>query len=242
MSAFELLNLSDGTQLTNDRRYRQVLGRLQYLSFTRSDLAYAVNKLSQFMQAPSDLHWKAVKHILRYLCGTIHFSLHVTPIDDFNLHVYSNADWGGDITDRDSTSSYILFLGLNPISWSSKKQNIVSRSSTKSEYRAVVNALSETLWVTNLLNELRIPVHQFPTIFCDNLGATFLSTNHVLHSRVKHTAVDFHFVRHHVDTKRVRIVHVDGADQIADTLTKALPKPVFENNLFKLGLVTHHLT
>ena len=164
------------------------------------------------MQAPSDLHWKAVKRVLRYLWGTIQLRLCVTPIDEFNLHVYSDADWGGDIVDRVSTSGYILFLGHNPISWSSKKQNTISRSSTESEYRAVANALSETLWVTNLLNGLRFPVHQLPTIYCDNLGATFLSKNPVLHSRVKHVAVDFHFVRHYVDIKKVRVVHVHGAD------------------------------
>ena len=194
------------------------------------------------MQAPSDLHWKAVKRVLRYLRCTIQIGLCVTPIDEFKLHVYSDADWDRDIVDRVSTYDYILFLGNNPISLSSKKQNIVSRSSTESEYRAVANALSETLWVTNLLNELRFPVHQLPTIYCDNLGATFLSKNPVLHSRVKHVAVDFHFVRHYVDIKKVRVVHVHGADQIADTLTKALSKSAFEYNLFKLGLVTYRLT
>ena len=132
MSASELLTLSDGTHLTDATRYRRVLGRLQYLSFTRPDIAYAVNKLSQFMQVPSDLHWKAVKRVLRYLWGTIQLGLRITPIDEFNLHVYSDADWGGDIVDRVSTSGYFLFLGHNPISWSSKKQNTVSRSSTES--------------------------------------------------------------------------------------------------------------
>ena len=87
----------------------------------------------------------------------------------------------------------------------------------------MTNALSETLWVTNL-------------------GDTFLSKNPVLHSRVKHVVVDIHFVRHYVDIKRVPVIHVHGADQIADTLTKTLSKYAFESNLFKLGLVTHHLT
>ena len=180
------------------------------------------------MQAPLDHHWKAVKRVLQYLRGTIQLGLRVTPIDE--------------IVDRVSTSGYILFLGHNPISWSSKKQNIVSSSSTESEYRAVANALSETLWVTNLLNELRFPVHQLPTVCCYNLWATFFSKNLVLYSRGKHDAVDFHFVRHYVDIKRVRVVHVHGADQIADTLTKALFKYAFESNLFKLGLVTHRLS
>ncbi|KAF3658225.1 hypothetical protein FXO37_14525 [Capsicum annuum] len=185
MSVSELITLSDGTYLTDATRYHRVLGRLQYLSFTRPDIAYAVNKLSQFMQAPSNLHWKTVKRVLRYLHGTIQLGLR-----------------GGDIADRVSTSGYILFLGHNPISWSSKKQNIVSRSSTESEYRTVANALSETLWVTDLLIELCVPIHQMPTIYCDNLGATFLSKNPVLRSKVKHAAVDFHFVRHHVDIKK----------------------------------------
>uniref|UniRef100_A0A3Q7GJC1 Reverse transcriptase Ty1/copia-type domain-containing protein n=1 Tax=Solanum lycopersicum TaxID=4081 RepID=A0A3Q7GJC1_SOLLC len=153
MSASKLLTLFDVTHLTDATRYRRVLGKLQYLSFTRSDIAYVVNKLSQIMKAPSEFHWKDVKHVLRYLRGTIQLGLRVTSIEDFNLHVYSNAYWG-DISDRVSTSGYILFLGTNLISWSSKKQNIVSRSSTESKYRAVDNALSETLWVTNLLTEL----------------------------------------------------------------------------------------
>uniref|UniRef100_A0A3Q7H8A5 Reverse transcriptase Ty1/copia-type domain-containing protein n=1 Tax=Solanum lycopersicum TaxID=4081 RepID=A0A3Q7H8A5_SOLLC len=139
MSASELLTLSDGIHLTDATRYCRVLGRLQNLSFTRPDIAYAVNKLSQFMQALSDLHWKAVKRVLRYL-----------------------RDWSRDIVDRVSTSGCILFLGHNPISWSSKKQNTVSRSSTESEYRAVANALSETLWVTNLLMSYAFQYISYP--------------------------------------------------------------------------------
>ena len=182
-----------------------------------------------------------MKYVLRYLRGTVQLGLRITSIEEFNLHVYSNAYWG-DISDRVSISGYILFLGTNLISWSSKKQNIVSRSSTESKYRAVDNALSETLWVTNLLTELRFPLHQLPTIYCDNLGATFLSKNPVFHSRVKHVAIDFHFVRNNVEIKKVQVVHVHGADQIADTLTKELSKSAFESKLFKLGLVNHHLT
>ena len=113
-----------------------------------------------------------MKRVLQYLCGTIQLGLRVTLINDFNLHRYSDVDWGGDIFDRVATSAYILFLGHNLISWSSKKQNIASRSSTEFEYKAVANDRSETLWVNNLLNELCFLVHQLHTIYCDNLGAT----------------------------------------------------------------------
>uniref|UniRef100_A0A1S3XAK2 Uncharacterized mitochondrial protein AtMg00810-like n=1 Tax=Nicotiana tabacum TaxID=4097 RepID=A0A1S3XAK2_TOBAC len=203
MSASKLLKLNDGAQLIDATRYRRVLGRLQYLSFTRLGIAYAVNKLSQFMQSPSDLHWKAVKPVLRYLRGTLQFGLRVSPKFDFYLHMYSDADWARDLTDRSSTSGYILFLGPNPISWSSKKQKTVTRLSTEAEYRAVTNALAELLWVRNLLLEMQLLVRDISTIYCDNIGVTYLSKNHVLHSRMKHVEVDFHFVRNHVEEKLV---------------------------------------
>nr|XP_016444735.1 PREDICTED: uncharacterized mitochondrial protein AtMg00810-like [Nicotiana tabacum] len=199
MSVSELLKLNDGALLTDVTRCRRVLGRLQYLSFTRPDISYAVNKLSQFMQSPSDLHWKAVKRVLRYLHGTIKFGLRVSPNFDFNLCIYSNADWAKDLTDRSSISSYILFLDRNHISWSSKKQKNIARSSTEAEYRVVANALAELLWVRNLLLEMQIHVRHTPTIYCDNIGVTYLSENPGLHSRMKHIEVDFHFVCNHVE-------------------------------------------
>ena len=109
--------------------------------------------------------------------------------------MYSDADWAGDPTDRTSTTGYILFYGSNPISWSSKKQKTVARSSTEAEYRAVASALAETNWVTNLLSELRVPLTAIPKIMCDNVGTTYLCQNPVFHSRMKHIAIDFHFVR-----------------------------------------------
>ncbi|OIT38350.1 putative mitochondrial protein, partial [Nicotiana attenuata] len=205
ISNSDLLKLNDGADLTDATRYRRVLDRLQYLSFNRPDISYAVNKLSQFMQSPSDLHWNVVKRVLRYLRGTIQFGLRVSPNCDFNLHMYSDADWAEDLTDRSSTSGYILFLDRNPISWSSKKHKIVHRSSTEAEYRVVANALAELLWVKNLLLEMKLPIKDTPTIYCDNIGVTYLSENPGLHSRMKHVEVDFHFVRNHVQQKGVQV-------------------------------------
>ncbi|XP_019254303.1 PREDICTED: uncharacterized protein LOC109233019 [Nicotiana attenuata] len=149
MSNSELLKPNDGAQLIDETHYRRVLGKLQYMSFTRPDISYAVNKLSQ------------------YLRGTIQFGLRVTPNCDFNMHMYSDADWAGDLTDRSSTSGYILFFDRNPISWSSKKQKTVARTSTETEYRAVANALAELLWIRNLLLEMKLPVRDTPTIYSE---------------------------------------------------------------------------
>lgn len=118
-----------------------------------------------------------MKRVLRYLRGTIQFGLRVSSNLDFNLHMYSDADWARDLTDRSSTSCYILFLGRNYINWSSKKQKNIARSSTEAEHRVVANALAELLWVRNLLLEMKLPVSDTPTIYCDNISVTYLSEN-----------------------------------------------------------------
>jgi len=99
------------------------------------------------------------------------------------------------VDDRTSTSAYISFLGPNPISWTSKKQSVVARSSTEVEYRALANAASETIWLSTLFKELAFPIQDSPLLLCDNLGATHLSFNPVNHSCMKHIQIDLHFVR-----------------------------------------------
>lgn len=105
------------------------------------------------------------------------------------------------MNDRTSTSGHVLFLGGNPISWSSKKQRTVARSSTEVKYRAVASALAETNWVQNLLRELHVANLVTPIIYCDNVSATYVCHNPVFHSRMKHISVDFHFVRDQVQKK-----------------------------------------
>ncbi|KAG8474566.1 hypothetical protein CXB51_031309 [Gossypium anomalum] len=138
---------SDGSQpFADGHLYRSTVGMLQYLYITRPDLSFYVNKLSQYMNSPSETHWKAVKRVLRYLSGTMEHGLLLSngPVQ---LVCYSDADWASLVEDRRSTTGYVIYLGANPIAWCSKKQAVVSRSSSEAEYRSLANCVSELLWV-----------------------------------------------------------------------------------------------
>jgi hypothetical protein len=226
-----------GVPMDDPTTYRATLGSLQYLSLTRPDICFAVNKLSQFMHKPTDIHWQMVKRVLRYLQGTVQECLLLHRHSPPSVHAFSDADWGGNKDDLSSTSAYIIYLGRNPISWSSKKQHTTARSSTEAEYRAVADTAAEISWICSLLSELHFPVNNAPVIYCDNIGATQLSSNPVFHSRMKHVAIDFHFIRQRVQSGTLRVSHVSSQDQLADALTKSLPRSLFWLLKDKIGLI-----
>uniref|UniRef100_A0A2N9FBJ6 Reverse transcriptase Ty1/copia-type domain-containing protein n=1 Tax=Fagus sylvatica TaxID=28930 RepID=A0A2N9FBJ6_FAGSY len=236
LSTTQSLQLIDGTAAVDSSEFRRILGSLQYLSLTHPDISFAVNKLSQFMHKPTSNHWTAIKRLLRYLKQTIFHGIQITNTGPPVLRTYSDADWAGNIDDRTSTSAYISFLGSNPISWSSKKQRAVARSTTEAEYRALATAASETMWLSILFKELNFPVKDSPQLLCDNLGATHLSFNPVNHSRMKHIQIDLHFVRDLVQKGSLQVRHVHTQDQLADLLTKPLSRQRTELLRTKIGL------
>jgi hypothetical protein len=169
-----------------------------------------------------------MQRILRYLRGSLDFSLHLRcSASSFELTVYTDAEWTGCPDTRRFTSGYAVFLDDNLVSWSSKRQNIVSRSSAEAEYRAVVNGVAEACWLRQLLQELHAPLSKSTLVYCDNVSAVYLSTNSVQHQRTKHVDIDLHFVRERVAIGDVRVLHVPTTSQFVDIFTKGLPTSVF---------------
>jgi histone deacetylase 1/2 len=239
MSSCKLSKVGSDT-MPDPTLYRSTVGALQYATLTRPDIAFSVNKVCQFMSQPLDSHWKAVKRILRYLKGTMHHGLLLNPATTgppFSLHAYSDADWGSDQDDRRSTSGSCIYFGPNLVSWGSKKQPLVARSSTEAEYRSMANATTELIWIQSLLQELQVPYH-VPTLLCDNLSAVSLAHNPVLHARTKHIELDIHFVREKVLSKQLTVLHVPAADQLADSLTKPVSLSSFDSIRTKLKVIS----
>ena len=141
---------------------------------------------------------------------------------------YSDVDWAGCPDTRRSTSGYCVYLGPSPVSWSSKRQPTVSRSSAEAEYRAVANAVAKCTWLRQLLQELHHDVSQATVVYCDNVSTVYLSANPVHHCRTKHIELDIHFVREQVALGRIRVLHVTTAQQFADLMTKGLSTSTFE--------------
>lgn len=193
------LSIHDGAAMTDPTLYRSTMGSLQYLSFTRPDLAFAVSKVCQFMHSPTDVHWQAVKRILCYLCGTVHYGLFLRSSPSTQILAYSDADWAGCPDDRRSTGTFLVFFGL--ISWSSRKQPTVARSSKEAEYKSLAVATCDVIWVQSLLSELSVYLKIPPLLCCDNLDASYLAANPVMHSCTKHIAFDYHFVKERLASK-----------------------------------------
>ena len=230
------LNKDNGSPSTDATFYRSVVCSLQYLSMTRPDIAFFVNKLAQFMQRPTTTHLTALKRIMRYLKGTIFHGLLLQKPTSSALIAFSDADWAGNKDGYTSTSAHLVYYGPNLISWKSSKQKAVARSSTEAEYRSLANTAAELSWITSLLIELGVSSSSTPSILCDNLSATYLTHNLVYHTRMKHIAIDIHFVRDLVQQQKLKIHHVSTVDQLADFLTKPFSKARHQLLQNKIGV------
>ncbi|KAM6548120.1 hypothetical protein CsatB_019796 [Cannabis sativa] len=226
------LSLTDGKLIKNPTKYKSLIGALQYLNHTRPDISYAVNTLSQFFKCPTTSHWNTVKRILRYLQGTSTQGLHLSCYDKLNLVGFSDANWASNVDDRRSVCSYCVYHGESLVSWSSKKQAVVSRSSIKTEYRALARVSAEITWLESLLNEIKFHLPALPITWCDNMSASVLALNLDYHGRTKHIEIDIHFVRDKVLNKALEVKFIPSAD----CMTKTLSHSRFHYLIAKLGV------
>ncbi|GKF76969.1 ribonuclease H-like domain-containing protein, partial [Tanacetum coccineum] len=218
---------SDGDSVSDPTLYRSVVGALQYLTFTRPDISYAVQQICLYMHDPRDSHFHALKRILRYVRGTIDHDLQLYVSSTSQLTAFTDVNWVGCPVTRRSTSRYCVFLGDNLQSWSAKRQVTLSRSSAEAEYRGVANVVAEAAWIRNLLLELHAPLTTAILVYCDNVSVVYLFTNHVQHQRTKHIEIDIHFVRDYVASGQVHALHVPSRFQYANIFTKGLLSALF---------------
>ena len=224
-----------GEPLGDPGRYRRLVGKLNYLTITRPDISFPVSVVSQFLQSPCDSHWDAVIRILRYIKSTPGQGVLYENRGHTQVVGYTDADWAGSPIDRRSTSGYCVFIEGNLISWKSKKQDVVVRSSAEAEYRAMALATCELIWLRHLLQELRFGKDEQMKLICDNQAALHIASNPVFHERTKHIEVDCHFIREKIASGCVATSFVNSNDQLADIFTKSLRGPRIKYICNKLG-------
>jgi len=231
------LHQDDGPLHTDVGAYRRLVGRLLYLTTTRPNVSFAVQQLSQFVDKPTVVHFKTTQKVLKCLKGAPSKGLFFPRSSSRHLMGFSDAKWGRCEDSRRSVSGYCFFIGDSLVSWRSKKQSIVSKSSSESKYRALATATCKLQWLTFLLHDLKITCSRQPVLFCDNQSALDIVANPVFHERTKHLDIDCYVARERCQSGLMRLLPIASKDQTADMLTKALHPTQFQFLLSKLGMV-----
>ena len=188
--------------------YRRLIGRLLYLTLTRPSICYSVHKLSQFMSSPKVPYLQAAYRILKYLKKTPGQGLFLSARSELQLKSYCDADWVAYPNTRRSIIGFCVFLGDSLISWKSKKQQVVSRSSTESEYRSMATVTSEVVWLITLLKTFGLNHTQLAFLYCDSKATLYIAANLVYHERTKHIEIDYHFIREKTEDGVIKTFHV----------------------------------
>jgi len=221
-------------------QYRRLIGRLIYLTTTRPDIAFDVQQLSQHVSQLRVVHYRAAIRILQYLKSCPAKGLFYAHKTDLSLSGFADSDWATCPTTRRSVTGYTVFLGSSLISWKSKKQSTVSRSSTEAEYRALAALTCEVQWLHTLFTELNITFHKPTSLYCDNRSVVYLAHNPIFHERTKHIEIDCHLIREKIELGLIKLFPISSTAQIADLLTKPLATPSFLHLISKLGLIDLH--
>lgn len=198
--------------------------------------------MSQFVADPRQSHLEVAHRVLRYLKGTVGQGVLLPKDGGFELTAFCDSDWLGCPYTRRSRTGYFLMLGGAPISWKTKKQSVVSRSSAEAEYRAMASTVSEILWVRWLLQDFHIRIITPTTLFCDNQAARHIANNPVFHERTKHVEMDCFFVRERVVSKEILPSRIDSSLQLANLLTKGLSAKQLQFLVSKMSIVNLHVS
>lgn len=216
------LRADTGILLSDPGLYRKLVGKLNFLTGTRLDIAYSVQHLSQYMHQPRDTHLKAAFHFLRYLKGNPDLGIFMSKQPVYTVNAYCDSDWASCPESRKSVSGYIVLLGDSPISWKSKKPSTISLSSAEAEYRSSRKVIGELVWLTRLLEELDTPAPLPIPVHCDSQVALHIARNPVFHERTKHIEIDCHFVRTKLQDGLISLHHIPTHAQLTDIFTKTL--------------------
>lgn len=208
--------------------FKQLVGSLRYLTATRPDLIYSVNLVSRYMEGPTEQHLLAAKRIMRYVQGTKDYGIQYKRGEERELVGFFDSDYAGDEDDRKSTSGYLFLYGEGAVSWASKKQPIVTLSTTEAEYVSAANGACQAVWLRNVLKSIGSDQKEKTVLFCDNSSTIKLSKNAVLHGRSKHIQVRYHFIRELVSDEVIELEYCSTQDQVADIMTKPVKREVFE--------------
>lgn len=222
----KLVKDEDGVKV-DSTFYKQIVGSLMYLTATRPDIVLVVSLISRYMECPTELHLQAAKRVLRYLKGTIELGLFYKKGGNKDLIAYTDSDYAGDRDDRKSTSGYLFMLSSGAVSWSSKKQRVVTLSTTEAEFIAAASCTCQAVWLSRILEEHGHVQCEATTVYCDNTSSIKLSKNLVMHGRSQHIDVRFHFLRDLTRDGVVKMVHCHTQEQVADIMTKPLKLDVF---------------
>ena len=236
MVAGSKVDMDENGERIDETFYKQIIGSLMYITTTRPDLQFAVSLLSRYMSRPTKLHLHAVKRVLRYLRDTEDYGIWYKRGGAGELQVFTDSDFAGDVDRRKSTSGYVFLMDNAAVAWLSKKQPIVTLSTTEAEYVAASVCACQAIWFKRILGELGYNVDGSTVIYCDNTSTIKLSKNPVFHGRCKHIGVRFHFLHDMVKDEEIQLEHCGSEEQVADIFTKPLKLETFERLRNRLGI------
>jgi hypothetical protein len=234
-------DVGESSELATNVPYRESIGSLMYLMIgTRPDIAFAVSLMAKYVESPIILHWKAVKHITRYIKHTSDYGLEFEGSGNVDFKCFCDSDWGGDTKTRKSTYGYIFCMAGGAVPWSSKKQSAVALSSTESEYVGFSLAAKEAVWLRRLVDGfgiVQIPEGEPVLILADNQGSIKLAENDSTSKRTKYIDIRYQFTKNAILEGEIALKYCSTTEMVADMMTKPLGKVKLDEFAKLAGLV-----